>query len=233
MRAHIGQLTYCPNKFRFSISPLFLDIFQEHTADRIWLRSRVENTLKRWKNRTILNCITAWKRLVDELHQIRNQVDSIDRYLLLGKSIAAWRELVMRRNINIRISALLSKNRDWRQKRRHFQAWAHTHGYIALYGSRRRILLGAMRQWCDSVSRQRTAVIAKRRSRRAEKAWTKKAISPYCEKIRRLEFELAQLGHLKQSDRKERNMLHSYMSHSVQRDAFTLGVIRQLRTKFT
>ena len=211
----------------------FTAFFQEHASDRIWLRSRVQTTLKRWKNRTILNCITAWKRLVDELHQIRNQVDSIDRYLLLGKSISAWRQLVIRRGINIRISSLLSRNRDWRCKRRCFQAWAHAHGYVALYGPRRKILLGAMRRWCDSVSRQRTAVVAWRRSQRNEKAWTKKAISPYCEKIRRLEFELAQLSHLKQSDRKERNMLHSYMSHSVQRDAFTLDVIQQLRAKFT
>ena len=134
---------------------------------------------------------------------------------------------------NSKIAVLLAKNRDWRYKRRHFRAWAHTHGYIAFYGERRGILLGAMRRWCDSVSRERTGVVARRRTRRDEKLWTDKAIAPYCEKIRRLEFELAQLSHLKQSDRKERNMLHSYMSHSAQRDVFTLGVIGHLRAKFT
>ena len=90
-----------------------------------------------------------------------------------------------------------------------------------------------MRRWCNSVACQKAAKWANLKHRRAQQAWTNGVIAPYQEKIRRLEFELAQVDHGKQSDSKEKHMLHAYLSHSAQRNVFALEVIKQLRNKLT
>ena len=115
----------------------------------------------------------------------------------------------------------------------HFSAWARVQGNIAFTGDRRGVLLAAVRAWSNAVARSRAVDVAKRRAAKMRDAWMATAVAPYSERIRRLEFQLAQVGTMKQSDSKERAMLHAYLAHSARSNAFALATIRELRGKLT
>jgi len=111
--------------------------------------------------------------------------------------------------------------------------WSRVVGHLAYVGTRRATLLGSMRRWCNSIACQKAAKWANLRNLRAQKALKEDIVAPYQERIRRLEFELAQVDQGKQSDSKEKNLLHAYLSHSAQRNLFALDVIKELRRKLT
>ena len=79
----------------------------------------------------------------------------------------------------------------------------------------------------------KAAKVSARRNQAERKLWKEDVIAPYQERIRRLEFELAQIDASTQSDSQEKHMLHAYLSHSAQRSEFALEVIKQLRRKLT
>lgn len=106
-------------------------------------------------------------------------------------------------------------------------------GHLAYTGNRRALLLDSIRRWSNSVACLKAAKWSQRRHMLRKASWTQDAVAPYQEKIRRLEFQLAQVDQSKQSDSKEKRMLHAYLSHSAQRNVFALDVIDQLRRKLT
>ena len=117
--------------------------------------------------------------------------------------------------------------------RKHFVEWSRIVGHLAYTGNRRALLLGSIRRWSNSVACLKAARWSQRRHMLRKASWTQEAVAPYQEKIRRLEFQLAQVNQSKQSDSKEKQMLHAYLSHSAQRNVFALDVIDQLRRKLT
>ena len=117
--------------------------------------------------------------------------------------------------------------------RNHFVEWSRVIGHLAYTGNRRGLLLACMRRWSNSVACLKAAKWSTYFLLKRQKKWTKDVVAPYEEKIRRLEFQLAEVDQSKQSDSKEKHMLHAYLSHSAQRNVFALDVIKQLRRKLT
>jgi hypothetical protein len=252
--------------------------WKENAQEGVSNRFKLRKFLHVWGNKTQTNCMRAWRSFVKDNVTLRTNLEGIDRYILLERTIAAWRFLTKRRTLHQRTSVLILRRSHQRLLRcvvmfclfvqqcgyfltcvcsfvpvfslifssillklcilfslcsYHFIEWSRVVGHLAYSGTRRGLLLSSMRRWCNSVACQKAAKWANLKHRRAQQAWTNGVIAPYQEKIRRLEFELAQVDHGKQSDSKEKHMLHAYLSHSAQRNVFALEVIKQLRNKLT
>jgi hypothetical protein len=268
-----------------SVNKTFIT-WKVHAKQNITNRAKLKRFVMQYNNRIVTICLRRWKIFVKDRVTVKINLEGIDRYVLLERSVAAWRYLTKRRRLHQRTGRLIVRSTHTRIVRcglffffffflllllrnshsfshsfshlfshsfshtlthinsharnsplcscsRHFTEWTRVVGHLAFTGNRRALLLDSMRRWSNSVACLKAAKVSARRSEAKRKLWKEDVIAPYQERIRRLEFELAQIDASTQSDSQEKHMLHAYLSHSAQRSEFALEVIKQLRRKLT
>ena len=215
-----------------SVSKTF-NTWKEETQTAVSNRYKLRKFVMYFNNKTVVHCMRAWKNYAKDKIMLRTNLEGIDRYVLLERSVVAWRFLTKRRKLHQRTGSLVLSHTKHKNLRKHFVEWSRIVGNIAYTGNRRTLLLDSMRRWSNSVACLKAAKLSSRRDALQKIAWSKEVVAPYEERIRRLEFQLAQVDQSKQSDSKEKEMLHAYLSHSAQRNLFALDVIKQLRRKLT
>ena len=74
--------------------------WKENTIRAMSNRYKVKKYLMYLTNKTVVHCIRAWKSFVKDKITMRTNLEGIDRYILLERSIAAWRFLMQRKKLH-------------------------------------------------------------------------------------------------------------------------------------
>ena len=86
-----------------------------------------------------------------------------------------------------------------------------------------------LRRWVTFTGHCRASVVYEKRLQRQKQLWFNEGAAHHIERSKRLEFQLEQMGQLKQSEGQDRKMLHSYLAHTGKSMDFVLDVVKSLR----
>ena len=84
--------------------------WKEATQQAVSDRYKIHKFLHYFKNKTVVNCMRAWKYYVKDKIALRTNLEGIDKYVLLERSIAAWRFLTQRRRLHQRTGAVILRS---------------------------------------------------------------------------------------------------------------------------
>ena len=91
--------------------------WKENTIRAMSNRYKVKKYLMYLTNKTVVHCIRAWKSFVKDKITMRTNLEGIDRYILLERSIAAWRFLMQRKKLHQKTGRLILNNTKHRALR--------------------------------------------------------------------------------------------------------------------
>ena len=84
--------------------------WKEHANQSIGNREKLRRFVAQWGNKTVTNCLRGWKIFVKDRITVRTNLEGIDRYVLLERSVAAWRYLAKRRKLHQRTGRLIIRS---------------------------------------------------------------------------------------------------------------------------